>query len=83
MPTPTMTTCRSCGAAIFYARHQGSGKEMPINAGARIDGNVLLAEDGRYTVLGKAQLAALPTPRPPLYVTHFATCPHAPGWRKR
>lgn len=72
-------TCRSCGAPVIWAKTE-KGKSMPVDANA-VDppdtGNILLTlEDGVLTA--KYVLSASG-----LRLSHFATCPQAPSWRKR
>lgn len=66
------TKCRSCHAPIFYARTP-SGTSMPIDAGTRIDGNLVIVD-------GVAHVR--PDAYGPKFVAHFATCPEAKKWRK-
>ncbi len=77
-----MTKCRSCGAPIVWAVTPTTRRPMPmqvdpqgtwvIEAGVVRHVGPVVAEIG----LGDAQ----PVTR---FATHFATCPHASGWRCR
>ena len=67
--------CRSCGAEIFWAKSAATGKAMPLDAQARVDGNVTLDMTGAAVVGDKTD----PGLR---YVSHFVTCPQAQGWRQ-
>lgn len=69
-------TCRSCGAAIRWVQMAKSGKKSPLDVHPADKGNVAIGEDGLgYTVTGEGRT-------PPLYLSHFATCPGAASHRK-
>ncbi|NDK91421.1 hypothetical protein GYA93_17820 [Gordonia desulfuricans] len=58
---------------------------MPIDAEPSGLGNVSRydAADGpRLVVLTHNKAAAMRAAGQPLYLSHFATCPHAAAWRK-
>lgn len=86
------STCRSCGRDIIWTETE-RGKKMPVDAGKRNDGNILLISRGdaapQAKFLGKLELDAEKaralargeTFR--AYVSHFATCPNAKSHRKR
>lgn len=71
--------CRSCGAAIIWARTQ-KGKAIPVDPEAvnpPATGNILLvANNGTL-------MAKVGPPAPGLRKAHFVTCPSADRWRKR
>jgi hypothetical protein len=76
--------CRSCGAAIIWARSQKKdgtiGKTIPVEPEAvnpPKTGNIFLR-----TVNGQL-LATVVPPAPGLRQAHFVTCPSAARWRKR
>jgi len=76
-----MQKCRSCGAAIRWARTV-AGKLMPVDAAPSIDGNLQLIGDQLDSVvyLSTAKQAELfDVDR---YTSHFATCPNAVIHRK-
>jgi hypothetical protein len=84
----TMTTCRSCGAAIFWAKTV-RGRAMPVDALPCDDGNIVITlkgegyrEEARAMYLTREQLepGAVTAKR---YKSHHATCPHAAQWRKK
>lgn len=83
-----MSACRSCKAAIIWAR-TAAGRLMPLDAQPRADGNIQLLPDGTARVLGKDDLAdldrraALEGHVARLYVSHFATCELASAHRRR
>lgn len=81
-----MANCKSCGAPILWATALKSGKAIPLDA-VPVDsstlrgrlavddesvGNIVRAATEEDVRLGKM-----------LYVSHYATCPHALEWRKR
>lgn len=77
-------TCRSCHARIVWARTAFTGAVMPINMEPVDDGNIIVTENGG----GRLIATVLPPGDPRIteettYVTHFATCPDATGWRRR
>lgn len=80
-----MTTCQSCGAAIFWAVSV-NGSRMPINAEPVVDGNVLVSvsrsnpENKKCIVLAHA--AVKPKDRR-LFTSHFSTCPNARKHRRK
>ncbi len=70
-----MSTCRSCGAAIIWARTH-AGKLMPLDATATPLGTFeLQEEDGRCLFVG----SDAPGDK---YLSHFSTCPNAKQHRK-
>lgn len=86
MPTPpaegfATDTCKSCGAAIIWAR-TSAGKPMPVDAALTRGANVRLRWEGsdvRADVV-KASLAFGSTDT---RMSHFVTCPKADQWRRR
>lgn len=70
-PTKEKTTCRSCGALVFWAKTT-SGKIGIFDWIPASGGHFVLGEDGvaRYDT------------RAGRYVSHFSTCPDAERWRK-
>jgi len=78
--------CRSCGARIFWGFTK-RGKAIPLDELPSPDGNLALEEhkDGlRSTVLVRCVKKDDLFDRSALrYVSHFATCPDAPVWRKK
>lgn len=67
-----MTSCKSCGAAIVWAKTCERGKSMPLDAQMVIGGNVKLTEG----------VAVVVRPGDGDHVSHFATCPNANKHRK-
>jgi hypothetical protein len=75
--------CRSCGARILWT-HTESGKAMPVDVGARPNGNLALRleagapiarvlRDGEEPGVGEVGR----------FVSHFASCPNSAQHRKR
>lgn len=79
--------CRSCRAEIVWATTE-QGKSMPVDLAPVDHGNVYYIDQGAMP-----RVRVLADPQPTLeedadsadglrYVSHFATCPQADGWRK-
>lgn len=71
-----MANCKSCGAEIEWVEGERTGKPMPLDVGAKPDGNLVVvngkaraftAEDGKLHRERRT--------------SHFATCPDAKEWR--
>jgi hypothetical protein len=67
----TPSPCKSCGAPVLWAK-MPSGKIMPLDLEPCPEGNVRLYPGGKAVVLRAAEVAMA---APPLYRSHFATCP--------
>ncbi len=76
------STCGSCGAPIRWGVTY-SGKRMPIDPEPSELGNVRVFGDGRCAALGLTDIEAYRLAGIPLYLSHFATCPHAARHRRR
>lgn len=70
-----MSSCRSCGAPIEWARTP-KGKRIPLDVEPRPDGNLAF-------VAGELVNAAGLPPEVERRVSHFATCPNAAQHRRR
>jgi hypothetical protein len=68
--------CRSCGAAIIWAR-TAKGKAIPVDRDATSRGNIVLSTQDHQV------LAKVVAPGPGQRQAHFVTCPAAARWRKR
>jgi hypothetical protein len=78
-PGVPITTCRSCGARVFWCWTE-RGKRMPVDAAADPDGSlVVVMAGGRPTALRYEPGAH---GRPIRRTSHFATCPHADRHRR-
>lgn len=80
-----MNTCRSCGAAVRFAR-TAKGKTQILDAEPAENGNVQLVSVGGEElaqVVGPMDIAAAQIAGTPLYLDHHATCPQAQEWRER
>jgi hypothetical protein len=82
-----MATCRSCGAAVRWVVTT-TGKTMPMDAEPVENGNLVIVGEGKTRhgdMVPKVQhrdpgeLSMLETER---FVSHFATCPDAPEWKR-
>jgi len=69
-----MSTCKSCGAAVLWARTFATGAPIPLNPAPQAGGNLELKD-------GIAR-AVKPHPAVKLYTSHFVTCPNANSHRK-
>lgn len=72
-----MALCRSCGAHIEWAETE-RGKRMPVEK-AENGGNVILQEQ----LDGGTPTAVVVGAGKGTHVSHFATCPDAPHWRRK
>lgn len=82
MPAGELTTCRSCGAPIFWAI--ADAKRKPINAEPSADGNVRVAPDRRRCVTHpRIEAENLRGKGWRLHTNHFATCPQARQWAEQ
>lgn len=76
--------CRSCTAEIIWGSVVPGGRVMPIDAEPAPGGTVQVVSGPgqavRLKVLGRTTAAAA---GPPLYTSHFATCPQAAAWRRK
>jgi|LSQX01.2.fsa_nt_gb hypothetical protein len=81
-----MSICRSCGARITWL-HTTAGANIPVNEDPDPAGNIRVIEGQLCETLKHPELEsvrALPEDvRPPLYMSHFATCLNADSWRKK
>ena len=78
--------CRSCDAHIIWARNEQTERLMPLDAKPALKGTLLLdtPSNGREPTLVTSRhplYAARVGAGDPLYVSHFATCPHAEAHR--
>lgn len=73
-----MASCRSCNDPIEWAEWADSGKAVPLDPGAKPNGNlaVVAGKVHRYT----DEDARLGRDR---RISHFATCADAASWRRR
>jgi hypothetical protein len=80
-----VTTCRSCGAEIIWARTE-RGSRMPMDARRVMgnDKNLFVLRD-HHSPEGPLAIAAwgLDWRSDPHYRSHFATCPNADQHRRR
>ena len=72
-----MTTCKSCKAAIEWARTP-SGRRIPVDLAPTADGNLVVINGTAYTYNYEDRALKVPRRTP-----HFATCPDARLWRQR
>jgi hypothetical protein len=84
-PAYSVFTC-TCGERCVMVPHEKSGKLNPITVNAYPNGNIrvnldsVIASQGSYGIVPKAEREANPIPRP---VSHWSQCPHADNFRRR
>ena len=76
-----MSTCRSCGAEILWARTP-SGKAMPLDAVPNLAGEAILVNDIVQVSRALADAAIDAGRADDVYIVHWATCPNAKAHRK-
>ena len=83
-PHPQATPCKSCGAAIFFARAVAPpvGDAPPETRGTRLMPFDAVPQMRAIEVVGIATDGPLVT-LIKTYVSHFATCPNAAQHRKK
>jgi hypothetical protein len=64
--------CRSCHAPIVWAQLRQSGRRMPFDGDALVPVRSEHTDDGRLVLVVDTAISK----------SHFATCPHAHGWRR-
>jgi len=78
-----LVPCSSCGASMRWVATL-QGRPMPLDPEPCADGNVMIDQDGRAVVLGKARAGEVRAGgQTPLYKSHFATCAQAGQHRRR
>lgn len=81
-----MSTCKSCGAPVLWAKHATTGTLMPLDPQPSPAGNIWLVGGKRSGTVPICRVASQPVPAPEganLYTSHFATCPNAAQHRRR
>ena len=71
--------CRSCGAAISWAK-TSSGKRIPIDPEPSPKGNLVLRGDAEKLAIFATAVNA--DARELRYTSHFANCPNAASHRR-
>lgn len=71
-----MSACRSCGAEILWAVTE-NGKRIPLDADPSI-----VKTPGAFELRGDDPPLAIAARSRRVFVSHFATCPHAAQHRK-
>jgi len=77
--------CKSCDAPIRWVILGETGKRMPLDPQANLDGNVWVVEweDGTPVVAVASAERPIPSGEPMRYTSHFATCPNANEHRRK
>jgi hypothetical protein len=66
-----VSRCRSCGAEIYWLKHETTGRLAPIDMTPSPRGSCLVnLEQGAYRIAFERSSGTL-------YTSHFATCPQA------
>lgn len=73
-----MNVCRSCDAPIRWVK-TATGRSMPIDPKPTQDGNLVIV-DGVAKIYKPGEDGALFAPEK--FLSHFASCPNAPAWRR-
>lgn len=82
-PDYSTEPCRSCGKPVIWAVTTGA-KDMPVDAVPAAGGNVQLERRHDQKPLARVLSVAQQFGKAGrLRLSHFATCPHASGWRRR
>lgn len=68
---------------MFWAKTI-TGRPIPLDAEPVMDGNIVIRH-GLAVVIrhGVALIGQTPEPGEARHVSHFVSCPHSRGWRKR
>jgi hypothetical protein len=75
-----MSVCRSCGAPVVWAKTTAR-HPIPLNPEPSEAGNLAYCDAGVVEYVGGPR-SLFDSDERPRYVSHFATCPDAPDWRK-
>lgn len=80
-PLLELSVCAGCAAPIVWCE-TSTGVQMPVDAVAVPDGNLVLYPGKRLCALALVVSAKLKPPSDmPRYRSHFATCPKASSFR--
>lgn len=80
-----VAACRSCGAEVVWGTNVSTGSAMPIDVEPSDIGNVSRYDELRgpqFVVLPPRKASAMRACGQQLFLSHFATCPHADSWRR-
>lgn len=72
--------CRSCGKSVIFVTMLPSEKTTPIDPDLEHGGNVEIRKNSKGKLYAKV---TGPDPEQRKWISHFATCPQADGWRNR
>lgn len=75
------TTCKSCGAKIFFAKTP-AGKPIPVDLVPAEKGNLIVRRVQAGLVAVPLRRAGALAADEVAHVSHFATCAQADQWRK-
>jgi len=79
------TTCRSCGAVVWWALTAGNNQRMLMNVGSDETHEWVTCGRSPGTGMVKVRrfLPLFDDASEPRYQPHWATCPKADEWRKK
>lgn len=77
-----MSVCRSCGAPIRWVT-MDTGSRNPIDPEPSDRGNLDIADPQRAKIVNRAEAEQRRAAGDELYLSHFASCPHAGRHRRR
>lgn len=72
---PPQSRCRSCRAAIIWAKTEATGKAIPLDAAPNGAGNVTVRNRGGVLVATVHGNGHVPDSAA-VYMPHFSTCPN-------
>lgn len=73
-----LAKCKTCGASIRWVKMLASGSANPLDAEPSEKGNVMIQGDRGITMSRDEAPDG-----EPLYLSHFATCPHSKEHRRK
>jgi len=80
-----ISKCRSCGAEVIWTKTE-AGKNMPVDVDPNEKGNIVMLPpkgNGPPRAVYVDLMNHEEYRDEPKYLSHFATCPDATGWRKK
>lgn len=83
MTAPPTRPCDSCGAMIYMATSESSGKALPINAEPAPNGNILLTLRAGVLYARVIKKGEEVDPGRRRWTSHFVDCPQAKAWRRK
>jgi hypothetical protein len=75
------SNCRSCKAPILWVRSE-HGNLLPVDEAPNPKGTIIIKNGVGFTLSKRNLFELVVSEDEPRYISHFATCPEAPRWRK-